>query len=185
MHWWTIFLLVAYAQAYVDCLLRWHAITACHLIVPRDWKSTRGDNTISARGLPRVISISGDIKLCIYGCDHTKEEEGIEHDWNLLEKWSIQDLWLLAKELQFKLPSVTFIGNRLSVKGVEPNPTKVVVITGSQPQWAKPEYRILLECANTWANFVTTCLKQSIHWEILPETNVHFFGQKITEWHST
>ena len=48
------------------------------------------------------------------------------------------------------MPSVTFIGNRLTVKGVEPDPTKVGVITGSQPQWAKPQYRILLECANTW-----------------------------------
>ena len=72
------------------------------MILPQGWKSIRGDNTISARGLRGVISISDDIKLCTYGCDDTKEEADIEHDWNLLEKWSIQDLWLLAKELQFK-----------------------------------------------------------------------------------
>ena len=75
-----MFLLNAYAQSYVDCLLKWHVITACHLILPQGWKSIRGDNTISARGLRGVISISDDIKLCTYGCDDTKEEADIEHD---------------------------------------------------------------------------------------------------------
>ena len=40
-----------------------------------------------------------------------------------------QDLRLPAKKIQFKSPSVTFMGHKLTDKGVEPDPAKVDAIT--------------------------------------------------------
>ena len=48
---------------------------------------------------------------------------------SLLEKCSTHVLRLSAKKLQFKSPSVTFMGHKLTDKGVEPNPSKEVKIT--------------------------------------------------------
>ena len=77
-------------------------------------------------GLHGVINIADDI------CRDSKEEADIDHDKNftsLLEKCSNDDLPLSAKKLQFKSPSVTFMGHKLTEKGVEPNPAKVFAIT--------------------------------------------------------
>ena len=81
-------------------------------------------------GLHWVINIADDIS--VFGCGDTKEEVDIDHDRNLmslLEKCSTHDLRLSAKKLQFKSPSVTFMGHKLTDKGVEPDPSKVVAIT--------------------------------------------------------
>ena len=67
--------------------------------------------------------------ICVYGCGNTKEDADIDHDRNLvqlLEKFSEHDL--SAKNLQFKSPSVTFIGQKLTHKGAEPDPVKVATI---------------------------------------------------------
>ena len=69
---------------------------------------------------------------CVFGCGDTKEEADIDHDrnlTNLLEKCSNHDLRLSAKKLQFKSPSVTFMGHKLTDNGVEPDPAKVAAIT--------------------------------------------------------
>ena len=81
-------------------------------------------------GLQGVINIADDI--CVFGCGDSKEEADLDHDKNLtslLEKCSKQDLRLSAKKLQFKSPSVTFMGHKLTDKGVEPDPAKVDAIT--------------------------------------------------------
>ena len=62
----------------------------------------------------------------------TKEEADIYHDRNLvslLEKCSTHNLRLSGKKLQFKPPSVTFMGHKLTDEGVESDPSKVVIIT--------------------------------------------------------
>jgi len=82
-------------------------------------------------GLQGIINIADDI--CIFGCGDTKEEADIDHDRNLialLDKCSDYDLRLSAKKLQFKASSVTFMGHKLTDKGVEPDPSKVTAIKG-------------------------------------------------------
>ena len=72
-------------------------------------------------GLRGVINIADDI--CVYGCGDTKEDADIDHHPNLVqlsEKCAEHDLWLSAKKLQFKSPSVTFIGHKLTMKGWSP-----------------------------------------------------------------
>ena len=81
-------------------------------------------------GLQGVINIADDI--CVFGCANSKEEADLDHDKNLtslLEKCSKQDLRLSAKKVQFKSPSVTFMGHKLTDKGVEPDPAKVDAVT--------------------------------------------------------
>ena len=81
-------------------------------------------------GLQGVINIANDI--CVFGCGNSKEEDDLDHDKNLtslLEKCSKQDLRLSSKKLQLKSPSVTFMGHKLTDKGVEPDPAKVDAIT--------------------------------------------------------
>ena len=81
-------------------------------------------------GLQGVINIADDI--CVFGCGDLREEADIDHDKNftsLLEKCSNHDLRLSAKKLQFKSPSVTFMGHKLTNKGVEPDPAKVAAST--------------------------------------------------------
>ena len=56
----------------------------------------------------------------------------MDHDRNLvrlLDKCSDHDLHLSAKKLQFKATSVTFMGHRLTDKGLEPDPAKISAIT--------------------------------------------------------
>ena len=48
---------------------------------------------------------------------------------SLLEKCSTRDLRLSAKKHQFKSPSTTFMAHKLTDKGVEPDPAKVLAIT--------------------------------------------------------
>ena len=81
-------------------------------------------------GLPGVINIADDI--CIFGCGDTIEGANVDHDRNLvrlLDKCSDYDLRVSAKTLQFKATSLTFMGQRLTDKGLEPNPSKVSAIT--------------------------------------------------------
>ena len=81
-------------------------------------------------GLPGVINIEDDI--CIFGCGDTIEDASVDHDRNLvrlLDKCSDHDLHLSAKKLQFKATSVTFMGHRLTDKGLEPDPAKISAIT--------------------------------------------------------
>ena len=80
-------------------------------------------------GLQGVINIADDI--CVFRCGDSKEEADIDHDKNLtslLEKCSNHDLRLSVKKLQFKSPSVTFMGHKLADKGVESDPAKVAAI---------------------------------------------------------
>ena len=82
-------------------------------------------------GLNGVINIADGI--CVYGYGDTTEEADIDHDRNLthvLEKCNKQDLRLSAKKMQFKSSSVSFMGHRLTNKGVQPDPSKVAAITG-------------------------------------------------------
>ena len=82
-------------------------------------------------GLNGVINIADDI--CVYGCGDTKEEADIDYDRNLtqlLEKCNEHNLRLSAKKMQFKTSSVSFMGHRLTNKGVQPDPSKVAAITG-------------------------------------------------------
>ena len=56
----------------------------------------------------------------------------MNHDRNLvrlLDKCSDYDLHLSAKKLQFKTTSVTFMGHRLTDKGLEPDSAKISAIT--------------------------------------------------------
>ena len=81
-------------------------------------------------GLPGVINIANDI--CILGCGDTTKEANVDHDSDLLcllDKCNDYDLHLSAKKLQFKAMSVTFIGHRLTDKGLEPDPAKMSAIT--------------------------------------------------------
>ena len=76
-------------------------------------------------GLRGVINIADDI--CMYGCGNTKEDADIDHDRNLvqlLEKCAEHDLRLSTKNFQFKSPSVTFMGQKLTHKGAEPGHQK-------------------------------------------------------------
>ena len=81
-------------------------------------------------GLQGIINIADDI--CIFGCGDTKEEADIDYnDRNLialLDKCSDYDLRLYARKLQFEASSVTFMGHKLTDKGVEPDSSKVAVI---------------------------------------------------------
>ena len=82
-------------------------------------------------GLNGVINIADDI--CVYSCGDTKEEADIDHDRNLtrlLEKCNEHDLRLSARKIKFKSRSVSFMGHRLTNKGVQLDPSKVAVITG-------------------------------------------------------
>ena len=76
-------------------------------------------------GLRGVINIADDI--CLYGCGDTKEDADIDHHRNLVQ-CAGHDLRLSAKKLQFKCPSVTFMRNKLTHKGLEPDPAKVAAI---------------------------------------------------------
>ena len=80
--------------------------------------------------LPGVINIADDIY--IFGCGDTIEDVNVDHDRNLvrlLDKFSDYDLHLSTKKLQFKATSVTFMGHRLTDKGLEPDPAKISAIT--------------------------------------------------------
>ena len=82
-------------------------------------------------GLNGVINIADDI--CVYGCGDTKEEADIDHDRNLtqlLEKCNKHDLRFSTKKMQFKSSSISFMGHRLTNKGVQPDPIKVAAIIG-------------------------------------------------------
>ena len=66
------------------------------------------------------------------GCGDTIEDANVDHVRNLvrlLHKCSDYDLHLSAKTLQSKETSVTFIGHKLTDKGVEPDPAKISAIT--------------------------------------------------------
>jgi hypothetical protein len=79
--------------------------------------------------LKGVINIADDI--CIFGCGNTKEEADQDHDKNLialLDKCSKLGLRLSLKKIQFKSKSVTFMGHKLTDKGIAPNPLKVTAM---------------------------------------------------------
>ena len=81
-------------------------------------------------GLQGEINIADYIR--VFGCGKIKEEADMDHDKNLtslLEKCSKHDLRLSVKKFQFKSPSVTFMGHKLTDKGVELDPAKVDAIT--------------------------------------------------------
>lgn len=80
-------------------------------------------------GLKGVINIADDI--CIIGQGDTKEEADLDHDKNmvaLLDKCNEFGLRLSAKKIQFKSKSVTFMGHKLTDKGVAPDPTKITAV---------------------------------------------------------
>ena len=69
--------------------------------------------------------------IFVYGCGNTKEDVDIDHDRilvQLLEKCAKHDQRLSAKNLLFKCPSVTFMGQKVTHKGAEPDPVKVAAI---------------------------------------------------------
>ena len=76
-------------------------------------------------GLLGEINIAHDI--CVFGYGNSEEEADLDYDTNLtslLEKCSKQDLRLSAKRLQFKSPSVTFMGHNTSSRIKWSNPTQ-------------------------------------------------------------
>ena len=108
-----------------------------------------------------VINIADDI--CVYGCGDTREEADIAHLMQLLDKCSEYDLHLSTKKLQFKSSSVTFMGYKLTDKGVAPDPAGVTTITGMPTPTDKAGVQRPLECANISINSVTTCSKPFSH----------------------
>ena len=89
----------------------------------------------------------------------------IDHDRNLialLDKCSEYELRLSAKKLQFKTSSVTFMGHKLTRKGVEPDPSKVAAIKEMRrPTDAEPQFNVFWARVSISANFVGTFLKPS------------------------
>ena len=60
------------------------------------------------------------------------EDANVDHDRNLvclLDKRSDYDLHPSAKKLQFKATFITFMGHRLTDKGLEPDVAKISAIT--------------------------------------------------------
>ena len=111
-------------------------------------------------GLHGIINIADDI--CIFGCGDTKEKADLDHDRNLialLSKCKDYDLRLSARKLQFKASNVTFMGHRLTNKGVEPDPTKVEAIKDQQ---IKPPYSASWACASILANFCPNLSRTAI-----------------------
>ena len=97
-----------------------------------------------------------------YPVPMAKFEKDIYHNQNLtqfFEKCSNQDLWLSVKKLQVKSPSFSFMGHKLTDKGAEPNPTKVVALAGMPTPTDKARVQCFLECAKTWASFIKPFLK--------------------------
>ena len=118
-----------------------------HSVFPQDQRREFLD------GFHGMINIANDI--CIFGCGNTKEEADIDRDrslMSLLDKCSDHDLRLSTKKLQFKSSSVTFMGHKLTDKGVEPDPSKVAAIK----EMPRPTDRAGWVCVNTLASSVTT-----------------------------
>ena len=92
---------------------------------PEEYQRRQHEFLVGLRG---VINIADDIWL--YGWGDTKEDADIDHNRNLvqlLERCAEHDLQFREK-LQFKSPSVTLMGHKLTHKGVEPDPAKVAAI---------------------------------------------------------
>ena len=80
-------------------------------------------------GLNGVINIADDI--CVFGCGETTEEANEDHDRNLIALLNTcrdEDLRLSEKKMQFKLPSLNFMGHKLTDQGVKPDSDKVSAI---------------------------------------------------------
>ena len=99
----------------------------CRLVSLRDLKNINDDSMNFFMG-----SLESSTLRTIFGCGDTIEDANEDHDRNLvclLDKCSDYDLHLSAKKLQFKATSVTFIGHRLTDKGLEPDAAKISAIT--------------------------------------------------------
>ena len=108
-------------------------------------------------GLSGVINIPDDI--CIFGCGVTTEEANEDHDRNLIalvNKRRDEDLRLSEKKMQFKLPSVTFMGHKLTDQGVKLDSDKVSAIRGMPRPVDKAGVHDFWVCANICQNFVQT-----------------------------
>ena len=82
---------------------------------------------------------------------------------SLLEKCSNHDLRLSVKKLQFNSPSVTFMGHKLTDKGVEPDPAKVAAITEMPTPTDKSGLQRFLGMCQYLASSLITCQKQFFH----------------------
>ena len=106
------------------------ALRECDLAFLQDLKNINNDSMNFFMG--SLGSSTLRTKFCIFGCGDTIEDPNVDHGRNLpclLDKYSDYNLCLSAKKLQFKATSVTFMGHRLTDKGLEPDPSKVLVIT--------------------------------------------------------
>ena len=154
----------------------------CRLVSLRDLKNLyqRRQHEF-LHGLPGVINIADDI--CIFGCGDTIEDANEDHDRNLvclLDKCSDYDLHLSAKKLQFKATSVTFIGHRLTDKGLESDPAKISAIT----EMPRPEEKASVQ------RFVGMCQYLSkfcpnLAASVLPSEMQHLYGPTRTKARST
>ena len=134
------------------------ATIRCPLVLPQDQKNISSEFLDALNG---VINIAVDI--CVCGCGDAKEESDIDHDQDLthlLEKCKEHDLRLSAKKIQLKSSSVSFMGCRLTNKGVQPDPSKVAAITGMPTQADRLDGRlpcnVSWECANTCSSSAKT-----------------------------
>ena len=126
-------------------------------------------------GLQGVINIADDI--CVFGCGNSKEDADLDHDKNLtslLEKCSKQDLRLSAKKLQFKSPSVMFMGHRLMDKGVEPDPAKVDAITNMPTPTDKSGVQCFLSMCQYLGKFCHNLLETVLPMRDLTKENSIF-----------
>ena len=133
-------------------------------------------------GLNRVINMADDI--CVYGCGDTKEEADIDHDRNLthlLEKYSEHDLRLSARKTQFKSSSVSFMGHRLTSKGVQPDPSKVAAITEMQTPVDKAAVQIFLGMCQYLSKFCQNLSQTVLPLRDLTRDDTEFLWSDVHE----
>ena len=119
---------------------------------------------------------------------NSKEEADRDHDKNvtsLLEKCSKQDLRLSVKTLQFKSPSVTFIGHKLTNKGVEPDPAKTDAITNMPTPTDKSGVQRFLGICQYLSKFCQNVSETVLPLRDLTKENSTFLWSKTTKTHST
>ena len=85
--------------------------------------------------------------ILVYGCGDTNADAMADHDKNLealLQRAREVNLKLNKKKLKLKLPSVTYMGHRLTSEGLRPDPDKITAVQNMQtPTDVKSLQRLL------------------------------------------
>ena len=128
-------------------------------------------------GLKGIIYIADD--MCIFRCGDTKEEAiaNIDHELiALLYKCRDHDLRLSAKKLQFKASSVTFMGHKLTDKGVEPDPSKVEAIKEMSRPADKAAVQRLLRMCQYFSKFCPNLSETFLPFRNLTSKTQYLYG---------